>query len=160
MKPGFEGDDRSSVKLWGWACPFWSCADRLPWSPRQDFVLRPIKFDLVSSGHHSLPSYVSAIPLSNLPSAHLMSFLPASLSDEIWKAIKDNLLGSKRRWQQQEQLKKKSLLLNVISIYLKYKHKENNYVEKSHFRACSCMTHLSNGFIYFCFFTYYECFPM
>ena len=49
----------------------------------QDFVLIPITFDLVYSGHHSLPPCLSAIPLSDLPSSELISFLPASLSDEI-----------------------------------------------------------------------------
>ena len=96
-----EGDYHSFTKLWSWACPSWSCVDRLWQSPRQECVLRPVTFGLVCSGHHSLPSHVFATPFSRLPSSHWMSCLPASPSDEIRKAIKDNLLGNKR-WQQQQ----------------------------------------------------------
>ena len=64
-----------------------------------------------------------------------MSCLPASLSDEIRKAIKDNLLGNKR-WQQQQQFKKKQnpSSKSHIYIYLKHKHKENN--DLNHFCVC------------------------
>ena len=65
-----------------------------------------------------------------------MSCLPASLSDEIRKAIKDNLLGNKR-WQQQQQLKKKKKRSSKshVYIYLKHKYKEDNN-DLNHFCLC------------------------